>query len=239
MPGGGSLGATAFTEMFAAHKVETPTLLAASPLLPSDGLTHVCGTAAADRRHSFKLLVPQRGLSRRCAPRPFGAPCGRSKWLRHFVEPACRPSGVRITATNFRARQSLSVHFETMVPQRGFEYLLQPIVNTIFYAVTAEAYPQKAPRLKQRELNRRWLALTPCSTVRCVSTLTLRVPDELDQALERQSAALCISKSDLALEALRRYLRVAEFRTIRTKLLARAQADSIDTDEDVFEALKQ
>ena len=47
-----------------------------------------------------------------------------------------------------------------------------------------------------------------------MSTLTLRVPDELDQALERQSAALGISKSDLAREALKRYLRVAEFRSI-------------------------
>ena len=39
-----------------------------------------------------------------------------------------------------------------------------------------------------------------------MSTLTLRVPDELDKALERQSAALGISKSDLAREALKRYL---------------------------------
>ena len=60
----------------------------------------------------------------------------------------------------------------------------------------------------------------------------------MDQALERQSAALGISKSDLALEALSRYLRVAEFRTLRTKLVARAQAGSINTDDDVFEALK-
>jgi predicted transcriptional regulator len=71
-----------------------------------------------------------------------------------------------------------------------------------------------------------------------MSTLTLRVPDDLDRALERQSAALGISKSDLAREALKRYLRVAEFRTLRTKLVARAQAGGINTDDDVFEALK-
>ena len=70
-----------------------------------------------------------------------------------------------------------------------------------------------------------------------MSTLTLRVPAELDQALERQSAALGSSKSDLAREALRRYLRVAEFRTLRTKLVVRAQASGINTDDDVFEAL--
>jgi predicted transcriptional regulator len=57
-----------------------------------------------------------------------------------------------------------------------------------------------------------------------MSTLTLRVPDDLDRALERQSAALGISKSDLAREALKHYLRVAEF---RTKLVARAQASGL------------
>jgi predicted transcriptional regulator len=71
-----------------------------------------------------------------------------------------------------------------------------------------------------------------------MTTLTLRVPNELDQALERQSAALGVSKSDLAREALRRYLRVAEFRTLRTRLVARAQAGGINTDEDVFEVLQ-
>ena len=72
-----------------------------------------------------------------------------------------------------------------------------------------------------------------------MSTLTLRVPDDLDKALERQSAALGISKSDLAREALRRYLGVAEFRALRAKLVARAQAHGINTDDDVFEALKK
>jgi predicted transcriptional regulator len=72
-----------------------------------------------------------------------------------------------------------------------------------------------------------------------MSTITLRVPDELDKALKRQSAALGISKSNLAREALKRYLRVAEFRTLRPKLVARAQAGGINTDEDVFEALRK
>jgi predicted DNA-binding protein len=72
-----------------------------------------------------------------------------------------------------------------------------------------------------------------------MSTLTLRVPDELDRALERQSAALGISKSDLAREALKRYLRVAEFRTLRSRLVARAQTVGINTDDDVFEVLRK
>jgi predicted transcriptional regulator len=72
-----------------------------------------------------------------------------------------------------------------------------------------------------------------------MTTLTLRVPDDLDKALERQSAALGISKSDLAREALKRYLRVAEFRTLRARLVARAQADGINTDDDVLEVLQK
>ncbi len=72
-----------------------------------------------------------------------------------------------------------------------------------------------------------------------MSTLTLRVPDDLDKALERQSAALGISKSDLAREALKRYLRVTEFRTLRSRLVARAQAAGINTDDDVFEVLQK
>ena len=72
-----------------------------------------------------------------------------------------------------------------------------------------------------------------------MSTLTLRVPDDLDKALERQSTALGISKSDLAREALKRYLRVAEFRTLRSRLVARAQAGGVNTDDDVFEVLQK
>jgi predicted transcriptional regulator len=72
-----------------------------------------------------------------------------------------------------------------------------------------------------------------------MTTLTLRVPDELDKALERQSAALGVSKSDVAREALKRYLRVAEFRTLRTRLVARARAEGINTDDDVFERLQK
>jgi predicted transcriptional regulator len=69
-----------------------------------------------------------------------------------------------------------------------------------------------------------------------VSTLTIRVPEDLAKALERQSVALGISKSDLAREALKRYLRVAEFRTLRTRLVAQARAAGTNTDDDVFES---
>lgn len=76
-------------------------------------------------------------------------------------------------------------------------------------------------------------------TFKYMNVLTLRVPADLDEALEKESVARGISKSDLAREALKRYLRVAEFRTLRTKLVARAQAAGIHTDDDVFDALKK
>jgi predicted transcriptional regulator len=72
-----------------------------------------------------------------------------------------------------------------------------------------------------------------------MATLTLRIPDELDQELERQSAASHLSKSDLAREALQRYLSVAKLRSLRAKLVPRAQAQGIHTDEDVFRKLEE
>ena len=70
-----------------------------------------------------------------------------------------------------------------------------------------------------------------------MATMTLRLPDELDRALERQSTAAGVSKSDLTREALRRFLAVSEFQRLRAKLVRRAQAQGIHTDEDVFRAL--
>lgn len=70
-----------------------------------------------------------------------------------------------------------------------------------------------------------------------MATLTLRIPDDLDLELEQESSASHLSKSDLAREALQRYLRVARLHRLRAKLVPRAQAQGINTDEDVFKAL--
>ena len=70
-----------------------------------------------------------------------------------------------------------------------------------------------------------------------MATITLRVPDELDEALERQSNDAGVSKSDLAREALRRFLAVSEFQKLRVKLVRRAQAQGVHTDDDVFRLL--
>jgi Arc/MetJ-type ribon-helix-helix transcriptional regulator len=72
-----------------------------------------------------------------------------------------------------------------------------------------------------------------------MATITLRVPDELDKELERRRTAQGVSKSDLAREALRRYLQVTDFRALRSELVARAQALGVNTDEDVFRLLKE
>ena len=70
-----------------------------------------------------------------------------------------------------------------------------------------------------------------------MATLTLRVPDELDRELVQRSVAQGVSKSDLAREALRRYLQVTDFRALRQELTVRAQALGVSTDEDVFRLL--
>jgi predicted transcriptional regulator len=70
-----------------------------------------------------------------------------------------------------------------------------------------------------------------------MGTLTLRIPDELERALERQSAQRGISKSDLVREALQRTLRVGQFRVVRAKAVPLAAARGIFTDEDVFRAI--
>jgi hypothetical protein len=80
---------------------------------------------------------------------------------------------------------------------------------------------------------------TFCITFTYMATITLRLPDSMDKALARQSAASGLSKSDLAREALSRYLNVGEFRRLRRKLVPLAQGRGIHTDEDVFKILDE
>lgn len=70
-----------------------------------------------------------------------------------------------------------------------------------------------------------------------MATITLRLPDPLDEELERQSLASGLSKSDLAREAIRRYLQVARFRSLRAQMIPLAEAQQVFTDEDVFRRL--
>lgn len=69
----------------------------------------------------------------------------------------------------------------------------------------------------------------------CVmSTMTLRIPDSLRSDLKKLSRCRKQPVSDLAREALRRYVAVEEFRSLRRKTLPFAEAQGILTDEDVF-----
>lgn len=70
-----------------------------------------------------------------------------------------------------------------------------------------------------------------------MATITLRVPESMHKELIRQSAASGLSKSDLAREALSRYLNVGEFRRLRRKFVPLAQGRGIHTDEDVFKVI--
>jgi predicted transcriptional regulator len=67
-----------------------------------------------------------------------------------------------------------------------------------------------------------------------MTTLTIRLDPELDQALERVAKSTGRTKSEIAREALKRQIAVSRFREIRKKTLPFAEAQGIVTDEDVF-----
>lgn len=66
------------------------------------------------------------------------------------------------------------------------------------------------------------------------AALTLRLPPELDQWLERVAKSSGRSKSEIAREALRRQLSLEVLRDVRGELVPAAGAQGIASDEDVF-----
>jgi predicted transcriptional regulator len=70
-----------------------------------------------------------------------------------------------------------------------------------------------------------------------VTTLTIRLDEKLERALDRLAKSTGRSKSDLAREALKRQVAVARFRELRRRTLPFAEAQGLLTDEDVFKAL--
>jgi predicted transcriptional regulator len=71
----------------------------------------------------------------------------------------------------------------------------------------------------------------------CMTTLTIRLPDDLRQQLDELSRDENKPVSDIVRESLRRYIAVERFRAIRRKALPFAEAQGLLTDEDVFKAL--
>ena len=67
-----------------------------------------------------------------------------------------------------------------------------------------------------------------------MSTLTLRIPDDLKKQLEDLSRTMQRPTSELVRESLRRYLVTEQLKAIRRKTVPLAEAQGFLTDEDVF-----
>jgi predicted transcriptional regulator len=70
-----------------------------------------------------------------------------------------------------------------------------------------------------------------------MTTLTIRLPDDLRSELDKLSRDENKAVSDIVRESLRRYVAVERFRAIRRKILPFAEAQGLLTDDDVFKAL--
>jgi predicted transcriptional regulator len=70
-----------------------------------------------------------------------------------------------------------------------------------------------------------------------MNTLTIRLPDELRDDLQKLSEEQSKPVSDLVRESIRRYVAVERFRSLRKKTLPFAEAQGYLTDEDVFKAI--
>ena len=70
-----------------------------------------------------------------------------------------------------------------------------------------------------------------------MTTLTIRLPEQLRSDLRRLSREEHKAVSDIVRDSLRRYVAVQQFRSVRRKILPFAEAQGLVTDEDVFTAL--
>jgi hypothetical protein len=68
-------------------------------------------------------MVPQRGLFGAARLTPSGSPCGRSNWLRQFVEPAFCPSGVRIESVGHSDPNTVAAIFENWCRKEDYSAL--------------------------------------------------------------------------------------------------------------------
>lgn len=70
-----------------------------------------------------------------------------------------------------------------------------------------------------------------------MTTLTIRLPEELKNELDEISRDENRAVSDIVRESIRRYIAIEKFRSVRKKILPFAEAQGLLTDEDVFKAL--
>lgn len=66
-------------------------------------------------------------------------------------------------------------------------------------------------------------------------TVTFRLSDEMEEALDRFVQEENRSRSEVIREALEKYMRVKKFRRLREQTLPFAEARGILTDDDVFD----
>jgi metal-responsive CopG/Arc/MetJ family transcriptional regulator len=65
-------------------------------------------------------------------------------------------------------------------------------------------------------------------------TVAISLPEDLKEALDKVCSEEGVTRSDLVRESLKDYLFFRRFKALRAKLLAKAKAQGIYTDEDVF-----
>ena len=65
-------------------------------------------------------------------------------------------------------------------------------------------------------------------------TLTISLPVEMRRSVGRSAKAQHMTASEYVRDALRRRLAVERFHAVRARVLPKAQAQGIHTDEDVF-----
>ncbi len=68
-------------------------------------------------------------------------------------------------------------------------------------------------------------------------SVTISLPADLKKKLDRASKRGHVNRSDIVRDALRQYFALQDFRTIRQKAVAEAEARGIFTDEDVFKEI--
>lgn len=65
-------------------------------------------------------------------------------------------------------------------------------------------------------------------------SISISLPEDLKDELDRFTQLEGVSRSDLVREALREYLFTRKFRSLRRQLMPYAEAQGIFTDDDVF-----
>ena len=70
-----------------------------------------------------------------------------------------------------------------------------------------------------------------------MTTLTIRLPDDLRTELEDLSRVERKAVSEIVRDSIRRYVAIQHFRALRKKVLPFAEAQGFLTDEDVFKAI--